>query len=204
MALLDRLFGKKKTLSELTRQELRREEIMLEKQRDKLFKKIETIANDKQKIFQQGAQQKSAELRKALAMQFELKAQEQLMAARELNLRSKEIMTVARLRLVKENQEAGRFGGRLNLTDKDLAKITTWIEQDSVSQDMYRERLDTVLELGAQADRDILAGSGLQEAGQEIMNLWNEMDRGAMKQDEALEQADKAIRRRAAPAENDM
>ncbi len=95
MALLDRIFGKRqKTLSELNRQELRREEILLEKDRARLFKKMETIATDKQKIFQQGASQKSQELRKSLAMQFEMKSQEQLMVARELNLRTKELMTI--------------------------------------------------------------------------------------------------------------
>ena len=36
--------------------------------------------------------------------------------ARELNLRSKELLTVSRLRMVKENNEKGRALGRLNLT----------------------------------------------------------------------------------------
>ena len=118
------LFGRKKTLSELNRQELRKEEILLTKQRDRLFKKIEDISGAKQKIFQQGATQKSPELRKALAQEFELKTQEQLMSARELNLRSKELLTVSRLRMVKENGEKGSALGRLNLTDKDVARIT--------------------------------------------------------------------------------
>src|SRR5438477_13107972 len=82
MALIDRIFNRKKTLSELDRQELRKEEIILTKQRDRLFKKIEQLSTDKQKIFQQGATQKSPELRKALAQDFELKTQEQLMSAR--------------------------------------------------------------------------------------------------------------------------
>src|SRR5688500_20187775 len=112
MALIDKIFGRKKTLSELDRQELRKEEILLTKQRDKLFKKIEGIAGEKQKIFQQGATQKSPELRKALAQQFELKTQEQLMSARELNLRSKELMTVARLRMVKETRSEERRVGK--------------------------------------------------------------------------------------------
>src|SRR5947209_18449257 len=103
MALIHKLFaGRKKTLSELNKTELRREEILLSKQRDRLFKKIETISTAKQKIFQQGATQKSPELRKALAQDFELKTQEQLMSAREFNLRSKELLTVSRLRMVKE------------------------------------------------------------------------------------------------------
>jgi len=204
MALIDKIFGHKKTLSELDRQELRKEEILLTKQRDRLFKKIEQISVDKQKIFQQGATQKSPELRKALAQDFELKTQEQLMSARELNLRSKELMTVSRLRIVKENKQSGRALGRLNLTDKDVAKISQWIEDDSVSQDMYQERLGQILDLGAQSDKDALATAGLSGAGQELMNIWNEMDRGSIKQEEGYEEADKAVRRRASSAEKEQ
>jgi hypothetical protein len=201
MALIDKIFGKTKTLSDLTKQELRKEEILLTKQRDKLFKRIEQVSVDKQKIFTQGATQKSPELRKALAQDFELKTQEQLMAARELNLRSKELMTVSRLRMVKENQASGKALGRLKVTDSDVAKITSWIEDDSVSQDMYVERLDAILETGAQSDKDALASAGLTSAGQELMDIWNQMDRGGMKEDEAFDQADKAVRQRHAAKE---
>ena len=52
MALIDKIFGRNKSLSELSKQELRKEEILLTKQRDRLFKKIEDISTGKQKIFQ--------------------------------------------------------------------------------------------------------------------------------------------------------
>ncbi|HET6252031.1 MAG TPA: hypothetical protein VFE47_30375 [Tepidisphaeraceae bacterium] len=204
MALIDKIFGHKKTLSELNRQELRKEEILLTKQRDRLFKRIEQISTDKQKIFQQGATQKSPELRKALAQDFELKTQEQLMSARELNLRSKELLTVSRLRMVKENQERGRSMGRLNLTGKDVAKISQWIEDDAVTQDMYQDRLNEILDLGAQSDKDALQQAGLTGAGQELMNIWNEMDRGSIKQEEGFEEADKAVRKRSGSMEKDV
>jgi hypothetical protein len=198
MALIDKLFGKKeKTLSELSAAELRREEIILTKDRDKLFKRIEQFAADKQKIFQQGASQKSPELRKALAMQFELKTQEQMLVGRQLNVRSKELLTVSRVRMMKENApKASGAMGRLNLTDKDVARITNWIEDDGVSQDMYNERLDEILGLGAQSDKDALAHAGLTSTGQEVMNLWNDLDRGAIQHDEAFQEADKAVRRK--------
>jgi hypothetical protein len=198
MALIDKLFNRKKTLSQLDKQELRKEEILLTKQRDRLFKRIETISTQKQQIFKQGATQKSPELRKALAQDFELKTQEQLMAARELNLRSKELLTVGRLRMVRENNEGGRALGRLNLTDKDVAKISGLLEDDNVSQDLYRDRLDALLEIGAQGDKDALATAGLSSAGQELMNIWDELDRGAVKHEQAFEQADQAVRRKAA------
>ncbi len=204
MALIDKIFNRKKTLSELDRQELRKEEILLTKQRDRLFKRIEGFAADKQKVFQQGATQRSPELRKALAQQFELKTQEQLMSARELNLRSKELMTVSRLRMVKENSERGRSLGRLNLTDKDVARISGWIEDDAVTQDVYQDRLNTLLDLGAQSDKDALAGAGLSQAGQELMNIWNEMDRGELKDDDAFAEADRAVRRRNASSDGEQ
>jgi hypothetical protein len=204
MALIDKLFSRRKTLSQLDRQSLRKEEILLTKQRDRLFKRIETISVDKQKIFQQGASQKSSELRKALAQDFELKTQEQLMAARELNLRSKELLTVSRLRLIKENQDRGRALGRLNVSDKDVAAISQWIEDDAVTQDMYLERLNGILDLGAQADKDALANAGLSGAGQELMNIWNDLDRGEIEEKDAFEEADKAVRRRQTSAEKEL
>jgi len=201
MALINKLFAKTRTLSDLSRQELRKEEILLTRQRDRLFKRLEQIAAEKQKIFQQGAAQKSPDLRKALAQDFELKTQEQLMAARELNLRSKELLTVSRLRMIKENQARGKALGRLNVTDKDVARITQWIEDDSVTQEMYVERLDAILETGVQADRDALASARLSSAGQELMEIWNQMDRGRLKQQEAFAEADKAVRQRHAAKE---
>lgn len=206
MALLDKIFGKKqKSLSELSTQELRREEIVLTKERDKLFKKIEQIANDKQKIFQQGAAQKSPELRKALAMQFELKTQEQLLAGRQLNVRSKELLTVSRMKMVKENMpKVSGAMGRLNLTEKDVGRITSWIEDDSVSQDMYVERLDEILNLGAASDKDAMANAGLSSTGNELMNIWSSLDRGDMKHEEAFDQADKAVRQKNASAEKNL
>src|SRR5580692_5460454 len=172
MALIDKIFGRKKTLSELDKTELRKEEILLTKHRDRLFKRIAQISDQKQQIFKQGATQKSPELRKALAQDFEIKTQEQLLCARELNLRSKELLTVSRLRMIRENKERGKALGRLNITDKDVAKISGLIEDDSVTQDMYRERLDTLLEIGSASDKDALASAGLSSAGQELMNIW--------------------------------
>jgi hypothetical protein len=198
MALIDKILGRNRTISDLSAAELRKEEILIGKQRDRLLKKIEDLAGAKQKIFGLGATQKSPELRKALAQDFELKTQEQLMAGRELTLRSKELMTVSRLRLVKENNERGRALGRLRLTDKDVAKIAGWIEDDAVGQDAYQERLDMILDLGKAADEDAMAASGLTQAGQELMNAWDQLDRGKVKEPEAFDRADAAVRRRQA------
>jgi hypothetical protein len=201
MALIDKILGRNKTLTDLDKTELRREEILLTKQRERLFKKIEDVATTKQKIFQQGAKQKSPELRKALAQDFELKTQEQILAAKELSLRSKELLTVSRLRMIKENQGRGKALGRLNLTDKDVVRMQQWIEDDAVTQDAYQERLDLLLETGSAMDKESSDRQSLSTSGQELMDMWSKLDRGAVKEDEAFEKADKAVRRRAGESE---
>jgi hypothetical protein len=69
---------------------------------------------------------------------------------------------------------------------------------------MYQERLDQILDLGAQSDKDALASAGLTSAGNELMHLWEEMDRGTLKEDEALEEANKAIRRKHGAMEKEL
>ena len=197
MALIDRLLGRRKSLSQLSALELRKEEILLGKQRDRLLKKVEDLATQKQRIFTSGATQKSPELRKALAMDFELKTQEQVLSAKELNLRSKELLTVSRLRMIQESREKGRGVGRLNITDRDVAKINGWIDDDVLGQDLYQQRLDAILEAGSSADSESLENAGLSQAGQELMSIWDQLDRGKVESDKAFDQADAAVRRRA-------
>ena len=52
--------------------------------------------------------------------------------------------------------------------------------------------------------KDALAGTQLKEAGAEVMNIWNELDRGQIKEEQAFEEADKAVRRRTGAMENDL
>ena len=135
-------------------------------------------------------------------MQFELKTQEQMMAGRQLNVRSKELLTVSRMRMLRENMPTASGAlGRLKLTEKDVARMTSWIEDDSVTQDVYNERLDEILNLGAHSDKDALERAGMSSTGEELMSLWKQMDDGGIKHEEAFSEADKAVRRRNASLE---
>jgi hypothetical protein len=109
------------------------------------------------------------------------------MAARELNLRSKELLTVSRLRMVKENTEKGGRWDALNVTDKDVAKISGWIEDDAVSPGHVQRPSERDPRAGRTSRQGRARGSGFERRGQELLSIWNEMDRGAMKQEEAFE-----------------
>jgi hypothetical protein len=201
MTFLDWLTKRKKPLSEMTRSELRRQELLLEKDRTQLLGKVGKLAKSKQDIFERGAQEKTPEVRRILAQEFEIKTTEQLMLARQLNIRSKEMMTVTRLRMLRENAErAGAVGGKLGLIrEKDLLRLGRLIENDAVKAEAYQERLDEVLSLGAEVDE---GAAGLSEAGRTVLNIWDKMDAGAISDPtEAFDEADRRVREHQMPAE---
>jgi len=202
MSLLGWLTRKQKPLSQMTRSELRREELLLEKDRTQLLHRIQKLAAEKQQIFERGSTEKTPEVRRVLAQEFEMKTSEQLMLARQLNIRSKEMLTVSRLRMLRENAErAALHGNRLGLiSEKDLLRLSRLIENDAITAEMYQQRLDEILAIGAGVDE---GRAGLSEAGRSVLKVWEQMDTGLIKDtSEAFEEADRRVReQQKAPAE---
>lgn len=200
MALLEWLTKRKKPLSEMTRAELRRQELLLEKDRNQLLRKVTKLAEDKQALFGRGAAASTPEVRRMLAQEFELRTTEQLMLARQLNIRSKEMMTVTRLRMQRENADRMGRSARLGLiSEKDLLRLSRLIESDAVRSDVYQERLDEVLAAGREVDE---GASGLSEAGATVLDVWNKMDQGVIQDaGEGFEEADRSVRERHAAPE---
>lgn len=200
MAFFEWLTKRKKSVSQMTRAELRRQELLLEKDRTQLLKKVQKLANEKQQLFERGAKEKSPEVRRILAQEFELRTTEQLMLGRQLNIRSKEAMTVSRLRMLRENADRAGTSGKLGLIGpKDMLRLGKMIESDSVRADLYQERLDDILSIGAGADE---GEASLSAAGQGVMDVWSKMDTGVITDSaEAFEEADRGVRDKHAAAE---
>lgn len=199
-SFLDWLLKPRKPLSRMSRAELRRQELLLEKDRTQLLSRITRIAKDKQGIFEQGTKETTPEVRRVLAQEFELKTTEQLMLARQLNIRSKEMLTVSRLRMLRENADRAGKSGRLGLISQaDLLRLGKLIESDAVRAEVYQERLDEILSVGTSADE---RAAGLTEAGQTVMNVWEKMDTGAITDAaQAFDEADRSVRERHAAEE---
>lgn len=194
MSLFDWLTKRKRPLSQMTRSELRRQELLLEKDRNRLLSRITKMAKDKQVIFERGAGEQIPEVRRMLAQEFELKTSEQLMTARQLNIRSKEMLTVSRLRMLRENADrAAKSGATLGLVgEKDLLRLGSLIENDAIKTEVYQQRLDEVLALGAEVDQ---GAASLSQAGETVMGVWAKMDAGAIvDRKEAFDEADRRVR----------
>lgn len=191
MGLFDWLTNRAKPLSQMTRSELRRQELLLQKERDRLLTRVTDLAKRKQEIFERGAREKTPEVRKALAGQFELHTTEQLLLARQLNIRTKECLTVGRLRMLRESAErAAAAGSTLGLIgEKDLMALEKLIENDAVTSEMYQQRLDDMLAVGGEPAQELTA------AGRQVLDIWEKVDTGLIKDaEEAFDEADRRVR----------
>jgi hypothetical protein len=194
MGLFDWLTKSSKSLSQMTRSELRRQELLLQRERDQLMKRIGELAKQKQDVFEKGREEKSTEVRRVLAQEFDLKTTEQLMASRQLNIRSKETVTVTRMRMLRENAERAKArGSKLGLiSEKDLVSLEKMIENDSITADMYQERLDDMLKTGLDEGENMLT-----PGTQQVLDIWDQMDTGLVKDKvQAYEEADRRVRER--------
>lgn len=200
LAFFEWLTKRKKSLSQMSRSELRRQELLLEKDRKRLLNRVTKLAREKQNLFEQGSTERTPELRRVLAQEFELKTTEQLMLARQLNIRSKEKMTVSRLRMLRENADRAGASASLGLIqESDILRLGRLIESDAIKAEMYQERLDDILSVGASADE---GASALSEAGRGVLDVWAKMDAGDLTDaQEAFDQADRSVRERHAALE---
>jgi len=200
MAFFEWLTKRKKPLSQMTRPELRRQELLLEKDRTQLLNRVTKLADQKQQLFERGAGEKTPEVRRMLAQEFELKTTEQLMLARQLNIRSKEMLTVSRLRMLRENADRAGQSGKLGLVSEgDILKLGKLIESDAVKTEVYQERLDEILAIGSAVDE---GAAGLTDAGKTVMKVWEKMDAGDITDTQAaFDEADRTVREKHAAPE---
>ncbi len=193
MALFDWLTKRNKPLSQMTRQELRRQELLLNRDRDQLLKRVGDLAAKKQEIFERGRQERSPEVRRVLAQEFDLKTTEQLLSSRQLNIRSKEAITVTRMRMLRENSDKAKArGSKLGLIgERDLVALEKMIANDSITSEMYQERLDSMLDIGEEGESMLTPGT------KQVLDVWEQMDTGLIQDaDHAFDEADRRVRER--------
>lgn len=195
------LTTKRKTLATMSVPELRAQEMLLENERNRMQSRIQKLAADKAKIIERGAAEKTPEMRRTWAQQYDLLHTEQIMLARHLNIRSKEHLTVARLRLLRESAERSGLGSAATPTirESDLALIERLIETDAITTAMYQERLDEILKVSA---ADEATGEGVSPAARELLKVWEAMDAGLIKDSaQAFDEAEKRVRERTSATE---
>ena len=109
------------------------------------------------------------------------------MIERELTRVVKELMTLNRVRGIMERQRQIPTQNILqNLTETDLVKLTTLLEDDKVGEELYVQKLDTLLGV---VNDPAYESQDIGNEGLEVLKTWEQMDEGELDFEEGLKEA---------------
>lgn len=188
MSILEKIFRRRKRLTDLSLEELRVEEKRLEIRENQHINQVDKFEKQREEIFNQGAKTKSPARRRIYARRFNEVAQRVGIVERDLSRVVKELMTLNRIRVILERQRQapGQRNILENLTDQDLGKITSLLEDDRISEEVYLSKLD--LMLGVVSD-PAYETQDIGSEGMEVLKTWEAMDEGELDFDQGLKEA---------------
>ncbi len=188
MSILGTIFkAGRKGLTDLSLEEVRVEEKRLEIRENQHLHQIEKYDKLREEVFHQGAKTKSPARRRIYARRFGEYAQRIGMIERELTRVVKELMTLNRVRGIMERQRQVPTQNVLqNLTETDLVKLTTLLEDDKVGEELYVQKLDTLLGV---VNDPAYESQDIGNEGLEVLKTWEQMDEGELDFEEGLKEA---------------
>ena len=187
MSIMSRLLRRKKKLTDFTVDEIRVEEKRLEIRENQHINQIEKYDKIREDIFHQGAKTKSPSRRRIYARRFNETCQRLQIIERDLSRVVKELMTLSRVRAVMERKNSGKTENILQkLTEEDMVKLTTLLEDDKINEEVYLQKLDGVLGV---VNDPAYETTDLGEAGSDVLKTWERMDEGDLEFDEGLREA---------------
>lgn len=190
MGILQLLGVKKK---ELSLEQVRVEEKRLEIREGQTLLKLEKLEKEREEIFAKGSKIKAPSRRRQLARLYDLKSSGVKMMERELAVLSKELTTIAALKIALERRQMSREGVSRLLNRVDEAQLMTYLEDDKITQEMYVEKLNSVLSTVSENPATLTESLGKE--GHEVMDVWQKMDEGEIGTfEDGLKIADKAVR----------
>jgi len=188
MSILGKIFtGGKKGLAGLSLEEIRHEEKRLEIRENQHLHQIEKYDKLREDVFNQGAKNKSPARRRIYARRFGEFSQRISMIERELTHVVKELMTLNRVRGILERQRLIPVPNILQkLNEEDMVKLTALLEDDKVSEEMYLQKLDSLLGV---VNDPAYESQDIGNEGLEVLKTWEQMDEGELEFNEGLKEA---------------
>lgn len=175
MSILGKIFTKgKKGLTDLGLEEIRVEEKRLEIRENQHLRQIDKYDKLREEVFHQGAKNKSPARRRIYARRFGDYSQRISMIERELTRVVKELMTLTRVRGILERQRQIPVQNVLQrLKEDDLLKLSTLLEDDKISEEVYLQKLDTLLGV---VNDPAYESADIGNEGMEVLKTWEQMD----------------------------
>jgi hypothetical protein len=187
MSILSKIFTRKKGLLGLSLDEVRVEEKRLEIRENQHLHQIDKFDKLREEVFHQGAKTRSPARRRIYARRFGEYAQRVGMIERELTHVVKELMTLNRVRSIFERRRQIPVQNLLqSLTEEDMLKLTTFLDDDKISEEVYLQKLDTVLSV---VNDPVYESSDIGDEGLSVLKTWEQMDEGELEFDAGLKEA---------------
>ena len=188
MSILGKIFTKgKKGLTDLGLEEIRVEEKRLEIRENQHLRQIDKYDKLREEVFHQGAKTKSPARRRIYARRFGDFSQRIGMIERELTRVVKELMTLTRVRGILERQRQVPVQNVLQrLKEDDLLKLSTLLEDDKISEEVYLQKLDSLLGV---VNDPAYESADIGNEGMEVLKTWEQMDEGELEFGEGLKEA---------------
>jgi len=189
MSILGKIFTKgKKGLTDFGLEEIRVEEKRLEIRENQHLRQIEKYDKLREEVFHQGAKNKSPARRRIYARRFGDYSQRIGMIERELSRVVKELMTLTRVRGILERQRQVPAAQNVlqRLKEEDLLKLTTLLEDDKISEEVYSQKLDMLLGV---VNDPAYESADIGNEGLEVLKTWEQMDEGELEFGEGLKEA---------------
>ena len=73
-----------------------------------------------------------------------------------------------------------------SLTEEDMLKLTTFLDDDKISEEVYLQKLDTVLSV---VNDPVYESSDIGDEGLSVLKTWEQMDEGELEFDAGLKEA---------------
>lgn len=167
----------------LTLDGVKRESIRLDIRERQKLAKLEQLEKERETIFHRGSKERSAVRRRQLARQYDLRTRGVKQLERELSMISKEITTIGAIQAALERSHVGREGASKLLMKMNESELSTMLEDDKISQEMYMDKLTDVMGVIHEAPEALVHELGNE--GSEVMNIWQRMDEGEIEGFEA-------------------
>jgi len=190
MGFFDIVLRKKKSLK---LEDVKREEIRLGIRENQTLAKLERLEKEREEIFSKGSKIKSPSRRRQLARLYDMKTNGTKMMERELSTLSKELTTMSALKLALERKKMSTESASQLLQKVDEANLMTLLEDDKISQELYQEKLSSVLSAVMENPATLIEDLGKE--GNEVMDVWQKMDEGEIDSfEDGIKLADRKIR----------
>ena len=187
MSILGKIFKGPRGLAGFSLEEIRVEEKRLEIRENQHLAQIEKHDKQREEVFHQGAKTKSPARRRIYARRFGENSQRISMIERELSRVVKELMTLSRVRGLLERRRQVPVRNVLeNLREEDMIKLTSLLEDDKISEEVYLQKLDTLLGV---VNDPAYESADIGTEGMEVMKTWEQMDEGELEFDQGLKEA---------------